>query len=63
MPIRYPGDGETEQIGKLIDAGHHRLFGFLIAFRWVARVGLAVLALLAVHYAPTAVSAISTLAR
>lgn len=45
MPIRYPGEGETEQIGKMIDAGHpelaHRMW--LTRFRYkLATRGLAV---------------------
>lgn len=34
MPIRYPDEGETEQIGKLIDAGHPELAASTFRSRW-----------------------------
>lgn len=55
MAVRYPGDGETEQIGKLVDAGHPRLAFAAICVRNLRRVAIAALFVSAAIYAPDAI--------
>ena len=39
MAMRYPGDGETDAIGKLIDTGHPRLAFAAICLRRILIAG------------------------
>ncbi|HEX4694696.1 hypothetical protein [Sphingomonas sp.] len=59
MTFRYPGEAETEQIGKLVENGHPRMALVAICLRIVCRtillVGLAVYAPQSIDHVKTAI--------
>ncbi len=63
MTWRYPGDGETEQIGKLVDSGHPKLFTALMMVRWIIRGGIVAGIIVACLRAPPIASTLISLVR
>ena len=52
MNFRYPGETETQHIGRLIDLGHPYLFAAVIIGRHFFRLALSALLVATAIYAP-----------
>lgn len=60
MTFRYPGEIETQHIGRLIDRGHPYLFAAVIISRHVLRLVVTALLVAATIYAPKEIESIRT---